>query len=203
MLEISPFRWGPIKTNTYLVCDGDECIIIDPASDKQDDIERLNKEIGNRRLKAIILTHNHFDHLMGACLFDVTCLIHRLDLDSMDVSRHLAKRVADYDIVSPKRIDHLPGTITVGSHPLSVIHTPGHSPGSVCLYDAEDKILFSGDTLFKGTCGRTDLPGSDHELIRDSLRRLMELPDDVVVYPGHGKSTTMAEEKDWMRDFLA
>jgi len=85
--------------------------------------------------------------------------------------------------------------IKIGNSTLSVIETPGHTPGSVCFYDEKNKILISGDTLFRGSVGRTDLPGGDMNKLMNSLKKLMELPDETVVYSGHGPTTTIGEEK--------
>ena len=170
-------------TNCYIVQDekSKETIVIDPGAEPEKIIDMLN--ILEAKLKYIYLTHCHADHI-GAD-----------NLHNNNVN--LANYVCDKEILleADSRIDDN-DLIHIGKIEFRVIHTPGHTIGSTSLYCAEEKMLFSGDTLFRGTWGRTDLPTSDFEsIIKSITNRLLVLPDDTIVYPGHGKSTMIKEEK--------
>ena len=176
-------------------------MVIDPGDDIDYILARL-QALG-LTLKQIIVTHAHIDHVGGAAKLKkatgATVLLNEKDtflLGMMDVQ-------AAWLGVKPPEIVTLDGSaddlITVGLQtiPGQVLHTPGHTPGSICLHFASENLLLSGDTLFAGTIGRTDLPGGDGRLILRSLReRLLPLPDNTVVIPGHGRSTLIGEERE-------
>lgn len=188
-MTVTSLTAGSIGTNCYLLYDETtkNAVVIDPG----DDAEPAAARIGALGLKVrgILLTHGHFDHcgdvkrireLTGAPVW-----VHPADRDlPLPLNRGL---VADRDLADGDLLD-LAGTR------LRVLHTPGHTPGSVCFLCGD--LLFSGDTLFAGSCGRTDFPGgSPADMIR-SLRRLAELAGDYTVYPGHGEETTLAAERE-------
>ncbi len=186
---------GPLKTNTYIVVDdgSGSCLVVDPAEDSNrlvDEVRKLCREV-----VAIVATHGHFDHVMGvkrlATEFKVPFLIHRLDLEVMKLTMEWIG--AEAPIPSGYLEDGQ--RIKVGGIELVVMHTPGHSPGSVCLYIPKMKTVLTGDTLFRGAVGRTDLPGGDEIQLAESIRRLYrELPLDTRVLPGHGSETSLNRE---------
>jgi glyoxylase-like metal-dependent hydrolase (beta-lactamase superfamily II) len=175
---------GPYQANCYILgCEKTkEGAVIDPG----DEVFRIVREVSRSSLKInhILLTHGHFDHTGGAKeLKDIThakVLIHPLDAMGLNIS-------PDGDLSEGL-------TIQVGTFPVSVIHTPGHSPGGVCLH--APGVVFTGDTLFAGSIGRTDFPGGDHEgLIRGVVNKIFPLGDHLRVYPGHGPSSTIGIER--------
>ena len=190
-------------TNCYIVKDEEtkETMVIDPGGEPEKIIEMLDiLEVDN--LKYIYLTHCHGDHF-GAILElknkkGGKVLIHREDEEGLynkaisltyyigmdDIKLEADSRVEDGDLIH------------IGNIEFKVIHTPGHTKGGSCLYCEKEKLLFSGDTLFRGTWGRTDLPTSSFPAIIDSItNKLMKLPEDTIVYPGHGKVTSIKEEE--------
>lgn len=188
-MHIVTMPLGAYQTNCYLLWqDGqDSCLVIDPGYEP----EKVLKKAGQlgKRIEAILLTHGHFDHVGGVrqLAADTDCSVY---LCQQDLS------MPQQMTAGPLYYTHTYGegdTLTLAGIPLQVLHTPGHTPGSVCLI-AED-ALFSGDTLFEGSCGRTDLPGGDTATILASLARLRQLPGDYRVYPGHGPATTLSEER--------
>ena len=189
-------------TNCYIVEDEEtkEAICIDPGGKADKIIEMLN--ILNANLKYIYLTHCHADHI-GAVLElknkkGGKILIHRYDAEGLnDESINLSSCIdmGDIELEADSRIDD-GDLIHVGELEFKVIHTPGHTKGGSSLYCEKEGLLFSGDTLFRGTWGRTDLPtGSIDDIMNSIIKKLLVLPDDTIVYPGHGKSTLIKEEK--------
>ncbi len=189
-------------TNCYIVQDEEtkETMVIDPGGEVNKIIEMLN--IMEANLKYIYLTHCHADHAGGVSNLKNKkggkVLIHRFDSEGLeDDSICLSTYIGMEPIYleADSRIDDN-DLIHVGKIEFKVIHTPGHTKGGSCLYCEKEKMLFSGDTLFRGTWGRTDLPtGSFEEIIDSITKKLMCLPDDTICYPGHGKSTKIGEEK--------
>lgn len=189
-------------TNCYIVFDENtkETIVIDPAGDV-DKICEMIKTFGGD-LKYIFLTHCHVDHIMGVQELKDKCggkiLIHRDEAKGLTSAEiNLSEKTLGYKIEfgADSRLDDN-DLIHLGNLAFKVIHTPGHTCGGICLYCKEEELLFSGDTLFKGTWGRTDLPTGSREDIMDSIiKKLLILPDDTIVYPGHGRETKIKEEK--------
>ena len=194
---------GDLETNCWLVSDGagGPLVVIDPAGDGED-AERLIEAINERDLAVIVLTHGHFDHLGSVePLVEVTgapIAIHELDAHRITDAAPAGTGGAlfGYDHVSPPadRILHQGDRIDAGLLALEVLHTPGHTQGSISLLGAGH--LFSGDTLFAGSVGRTDFPGGDaRALSRSIAERIAPLPDDTIVHPGHGPDTTVGRER--------
>ncbi len=200
--ELKIETWIGDPTNCYIVFDEEttETMVIDPAGDVDKIIEMIN--ILKGKLKYIYITHCHGDHIGGINelknKLGGKILIHRYDAEGLnDEKINLTTYIGmdKIELEADSIIDD-GDLIHLGNIEFKVIHTPGHTIGSTSLYCQKEKLLFSGDTLFRGTWGRTDLPTSSIENIMDSIvNKLMILPDDIIVYPGHGKSTMIKEEK--------
>jgi glyoxylase-like metal-dependent hydrolase (beta-lactamase superfamily II) len=193
---------GPLQVNCYIVGDEKtrEVIVIDPGGDARDILSMLQQH--HLTVTAIVNTHAHFDHLFA--LNEVRAATRAPFLLHTDEEPVLAMAQASallfgMRIAKPAPADRLlreGDEVSAGAITLKVLHTPGHSPGGICLL--HDKSVFVGDTLFQAGIGRTDLPGGDYATLMRSIRdKLFPLPDDTVVYPGHGPATTMGDEKRW------
>ncbi len=188
---------GPIEENCYIIEDNDEVLVIDPG----DDGEHIIKKIGDKKLKYIALTHGHWDHI-GAVSFLAAKTGAPVVCSSLDVERvehcnnkHVANKPDGLPKVDIKLSDG--DTLELGSLTFKVIATPGHTPGSVCYYNEQHNVLFSGDTLFAGgRHGRCDFEGGSLDDMIASLQdKLSPLPDETTVYPGHEASSTMQKER--------
>ena len=200
--ELRIDSWVGDVTNCYIVQDekSKETMVIDPAGDVDKIVEML--DILNANLKYIYLTHCHGDHIGGVKeLKERTggkILAHRNTAENLlDPNISLTTYIGLEGLVIQvdSRVDD-GDLIHLGNLEFRVIHTPGHTSGGSCLYCEEEKLLFSGDTLFRGTWGRTDVPtGNFEDVINSITKKLMIFPDETIVYPGHGKSTMIREEK--------
>lgn len=186
---------GTLAANAYILFEPDreDALVIDPGADA----EGIRAMLGGRRLAGILLTHGHTDHIGAVAALrgpDTPVYIHSLDA-AMLTDPGLSLSTMTGDAASQGEADVLldEGDITVAGIPLTVIHTPGHTPGSVCFRHGDD--LFSGDTLFQQGYGRTDFPGGDVRQMALSLRRLLALDADIRVHPGHGASTSIGAER--------
>lgn len=189
---------GPLDTNCYIVSDatGAGVIVIDPAGEA----EVLLAALGDRQVSIVVLTHCHFDHLGAASALlaqhDVPLAVHDSDADFITDSVGTGGAAWGFDAVAPPATRRLVDgdVVQAGSLVLRVIATPGHTPGSICI--EVDGHLFSGDTLFAGSVGRTDFPRGDARMLARSVRdRLSGLEDAMVVHPGHGPDTTIGRER--------
>lgn len=200
--ELKIKTWVGDPTNCYIIFDeiSKETMVIDPAGEVPK-IEELIKILGGN-LKYIYLTHCHGDHIVGVSKLQQQCggkiLIHRFDSDGLNDPNINLSRIIDIPeitLAADSRIDD-EDLLHLGNLQFKVIHTPGHTRGSTSLYCEEEGCLFSGDTIFKGTWGRTDLPTSSIEEIMDSImKKLLNLPEETIVYPGHGRATKIKDEK--------
>lgn len=193
---------GPIATNVHLLADpaSREAIAIDTATPS---LAWIAGELGERgwTLKLIVSTHGHWDHIgdnaavAGHTGADIA--VHPLDRERLE---HPAPVAAPFEIPPSVPAVELAegGSIKFGSIRLRVLHTPGHTEGSVCLLAEDEGLLYSGDTLFAAGWGRVDLPGGDAEAMVDSIARLTGLDDAVAVFPGHGAVTRIGRERSWM-----
>ena len=189
MLNIKTLALGAYQTNTYLVWEeaSDTCVVIDPGY-QPDTVLSEAKKLG-KDIAAILLTHGHFDHVGGVrelvALTDCPVYLNEADLSMPPQMTagplYYTNTYGEGDFVDAADLS------------FKVLHTPGHTPGSVCLLC--ENAMFSGDTLFWGSCGRTDLPGGSWATIRKSLLRLASLSGDYDVYPGHGDATTLDFER--------
>lgn len=191
MLKVYTLTLGMYQTNTYIIHDeaSKTCCVIDPgyqADTILDEVDALGLTV-----KAILLTHGHFDHV-GAVkdiAAETDCRVFICPEDLRLPHAFTAGPIYYTDTYDEGTRLHLSGL------DISVLHTPGHTPGSVCLICGN--AMFSGDTLFAGSCGRTDLPGGNPGQLMHSLGRLAAMEADLTVYPGHGESTTLAAEKQY------
>jgi glyoxylase-like metal-dependent hydrolase (beta-lactamase superfamily II) len=187
---------GPLATNCYIVADPvtKEACLIDPGAEAGRIMKELKKE--GLDLKFIIITHGHGDHIGANSGFKVPIYIHRLDADCLTDPGLNLSRMFMFGITSPKadRLLEEGDEVKLGGLALGIIHTPGHSPGSISI--RVGAAVFTGDALFAGSIGRTDLPdGDDAALTRSITEKLFVLPDDTKVYPGHGPASTIGREK--------
>lgn len=207
MLNIQRFVCNPIRENTYVVSDDSkECVIIDCGAWYDDEKEAIREYINGNKLipKYLIATHGHVDHHLGdRFVYDTWGLKPEVDGSDAGIIKVLPQHAYDVCGIDGLTADDfapvgkwLTGadSISFGSHVFSILEIPGHSPGGVAYYCESEKVLFTGDTLFRGSIGRTDIGGGSMFMIIQSLRMLSQLPDDVIVYPGHGESTTIGNE---------
>jgi hydroxyacylglutathione hydrolase len=199
--EILPV--GPLQCNCSVIGDETtrEAMVIDPGDDIEDVLALIKKH--NLKVKQIVITHAHIDHVGGAMkLRAATGAPILLNQNDSALLKMLDMQAAWIGMKNPGHveIDHSIGqadTIRAGALTADVIHTPGHTEGSICLYFSAENKLIAGDTLFAGSIGRTDLPGGSMEKIIQSLHeKVMALPDDTLVVPGHGPLTTIGEERE-------
>jgi hydroxyacylglutathione hydrolase len=203
-MEIYRLVFNPIDVNTYIIADDSgECAIIDCGCYDADEFIRFNDFLVEKNLKPVLLlnTHCHLDHIFGDGLvlkkYKLASLCHKDEL----YNRHNAVHVAEFFGMvmdpPPEPGSYLSdGQIKMlGKASFEALHVPGHSPGSLAFYFKDEKLVFTGDSLFAGSIGRTDLPGGNYETLINSIQeKLFTLPPDTVVYPGHGDNTTIEKE---------
>lgn len=205
MLYLKSFCFGPFQENTYLVYDDKgEAFIIDPGNYTSAENSELQEFITEKKLKPtrVLLTHAHIDHILGVkFIFDNYGLLPEVNKEDLFFIDRMVQSGNLYGIPceqspAPKSFINEGDIIYLGEYSFECFHTPGHSPGSISFYNASNKLLLSGDVLFNGSIGRTDLPMGDHNTLLRSVReKLFTLPGDVKVYSGHGPVTTIEHEK--------
>ena len=205
MIKIKIFEFNPIQVNTYILYDDTmECVIIDPGCYGVTEEDVLKNFIDSEKLKPVkvINTHAHTDHILGNHFvienYNVGLEIHKGGDYFIKNAASWAEMLGFHiDIVDqPTKYLEDNDIITFGNSELEVAFTPGHADGSICLISRKDKFVISGDVLFSGSVGRTDLPTGNFELLEKSIKeKLYTLDDDYTVYPGHGPSTTIGTEK--------
>ena len=200
--ELKINTWIGDPTNCYIIVDEEtkETMVIDPAGDVDKIVELIS--IMKGKLKYIYLTHCHGDHIMGVTELKKKCggkiLIHRDDSEGLNNPKINLTPYIGFGEIELEADSIIDGgdLIHLGSLEFKVFHTPGHTQGSTCLYCKSENCLFSGDTIFRGTWGRTDLPTSSRTAIIKSIEeKIMVLPDETMVYPGHGMMTMLKDEK--------
>lgn len=202
-MKIERFVIGALGTNCYIVKneETEECILIDPAVCPAEMVSHIRT--GGMNLRAILLTHGHFDHIMGldGFLKEFPVPVYACEEEApllRDASLNAsADYYAPYTFSGAKYVKD-GQNLKIAGMEFQVIHTPGHTAGGCCYYFPKDGVLFSGDTLFHGSVGRTDFPtGSQSQLIRSIREKLIPLPDETKVYPGHMDETTIGFEKQY------
>lgn len=200
-MELELLHTGPLGVNTYILSGEkeDQCIVIDPA-----DARPVLRYIQQKKLRtvAVLLTHGHFDHILGVAALKeasgIKVYIHEADAAALYDPSVSLSNLSSFSLL-PCRPDVMlqdEDMLNVAGFSIRVLHTPGHTAGGVCYLIEEQGLLFTGDTLFHTDVGRTDLPGGDAQTLYDSIfRKLFSLSGDYVVYPGHEESTTLAEER--------
>ena len=198
MMEIKTIPVGRLETNCYLAYDGENAVVIDPGADAEKimtEVKKLGVQVSH-----IFLTHAHFDHTLAVNEIKASTgakfVVGKAEgerLSSAYLSGLSLMGVGDFEPIEADVEISDGDTMDVGSMHFEFLHTPGHTEGSFCIFC--DGVMFSGDTLFAGTCGRCDLPGGDIEEMFSSLKKLYLLPGDYKVYPGHGESTLLSEER--------
>ena len=204
-MTVAGFTFNPFAENTYLLSDETgEAILVDPGCYEPAEQQALRQYIEEHKLRVVLLvnTHAHIDHVLGNQFvidtYKVPYLLHEADLP---VLRAVPSYAANYGFPRYQPAEptgHLRAgeTVRFGNTELEVRFVPGHAPGHVVLYHAPTSTVIGGDVLFQNSIGRTDLPGGDHATLIASIKsQLLPLPDDTVVYPGHGPATTIGEER--------
>lgn len=203
MLEIVRIVAGPIATNAFIVVDPatSEALIVDAPPDS---LALIEAEVLARKATpvALVITHGHWDHIGDVTTvrdrYEIPVLVHELD-------KPMLENPGDHGFppVTPDRILSDGDEVALGEHVFKVLHTPGHCPGQISLYHEPNASLFGGDTLFPNGWGRVDIQGASEAETLRTMARLMELPDEVTVYPGHGLATTIGRERPLMSHVVA
>lgn len=206
MLTIKEFVFNPFQENTYVLYDETkEAVIVDPGCYEEYERRELQEFIENNKLKVTMLlnTHGHIDHVLGNTFvkdkFNVKLYIHKIEEPVMRAVRAYAGNYG-FPLYQEASVDSYleeGNTITFGNQQFTILFVPGHSPGHVAFYSEKEKVVIGGDVLFLNSIGRTDLPGGNFNTLINSIHeKLFTLPDDVVVYTGHGPETTIGYEKE-------
>ena len=205
MISIHYFTFGPMGENTYILWDETkECVIIDPGNYNHTENKELSDFITKNGLKPVhlLLTHGHIDHINGnRYVLDTYNLLPEMHQDDIYFIEHHSISANMYGLKvdqspMPKVLLNEGDIVTFGNSALEIVHTPGHSPGSISFFNKADKFMISGDVLFYACIGRTDLPMGNYEtLIKSIKQKLLPLGDDMTVYSGHGQETTIGSER--------
>lgn len=205
-MQVHKFTFNPLQENTFVVTDNNKnCVIIDPGCYHQEEKEALKHfvESNDLKVKALLNTHAHLDHIMGNAFvkrsFDVDLYLHKEDVVTLNMGEQ-SSMLYGLDLFEnspqPDQFMKEGDRLEFGDIVFDVIFGPGHAPGHVAFYNKEEKLLINGDILFKGSYGRVDLPGGDFETLKNTIQnKLFHLPDDTLVYTGHGPETTIGAEK--------
>ncbi|MBS1646556.1 MAG: MBL fold metallo-hydrolase [Bacteroidetes bacterium] len=205
MLTVKFFTFNPVAENTYVLHDETkECVLIDVGCHSEQEKAILRDYIAEKKLKPVMLlcTHTHFDHIMGNQFvldtYGLKPIVHKEELFILQSQEAVAQKygIAFEHSPMPEQFIAEGDVLKFGNTSLHVLHTPGHSPGHVAFYNAENHLLINGDVLFKGTIGRTDIPlGNFADLERSIKTKLYTLPEQTTVYCGHGPVTNIGYEK--------
>lgn len=206
MIKIKKFVVGPLGENSYVLSDETgECVFVDPGFYYEEEHEEIDDYISDNKLKPVNITntHCHFDHVMGV---EFVRKKYKIPFHAHNDDAFLITRAENQAIIfgfKMKPISPIDKFVTendrvkFGNTALKIIHVPGHSPGHLVFYSAEENFLIAGDVIFYGSIGRTDLPGGNYQTLISGIKeKLFVLPDDTIVYSGHGPETTIGFEKE-------
>lgn len=163
-MEINRVIVGPLKTNCYILSIGNKCLVIDPG----DEYNKIKEVIGHKEILGVIVTHYHFDHIGALNNFDKSLILDKSNLKEKEYS--------------------------IGDFNFDIIYTPGHKEDCITIYFKNDNIMFTGDFIFKGAIGRTDLDGGNYKDMLTSLKKIKKEPKNTIIYPGHGVQTILSNE---------
>jgi hydroxyacylglutathione hydrolase len=200
-MKVNRLIVGQLQTNCYLITDNGQCLIIDPG----DDAEYITNKIRDLEVKpiGIVATHGHFDHIIAVnelkLAYKIPFYLHQKELPVLQRFRKMTNYFIGFDPgPAPYPDSFIKNELKVGKSKLRVIKNPGHTPGSISLYIGKDKVVFVGDLLFAGGgIGRTDLPGGDKNKIDISIKKILKLPKNIVIYPGHGEKSSVEIESKY------
>jgi glyoxylase-like metal-dependent hydrolase (beta-lactamase superfamily II) len=206
MIDLANFVFNELNVNSFVLYDQtQECIVVDPGCNTKSQQDELQQFINSHELKpvCIVNTHGHFDHVFGNAWAKSTfqCPL-RMHINDLPLIQHADKYAGLFGYTvdaspMPDSYLHDGEILHFGDSSLLILHVPGHSPGSICLYSAEAGFIIAGDVLFRGSIGRTDFPGGNYDLLISGIReKLLTLPSDTIVLPGHGPKTTIGLEHD-------
>ncbi|MEY4594702.1 MAG: hypothetical protein RIQ47_1112 [Bacteroidota bacterium] len=205
MITIKSFVFNPFEENTYVVSDDTgECIVVDPGCYAPAEQTKLADYISKNNLKPVMLinTHAHLDHILGnafvASRWNLSPVLHADDLQLLRAAPLYGDMwgIRPEASPDPERFLQEGDVVHFGNTTLQVLFVPGHCPGHIALYSESEQVVFSGDVLFKGSIGRTDLPGGNLDVLLESIhRKMLTLPEDTKVYSGHGPATTIRQER--------
>jgi glyoxylase-like metal-dependent hydrolase (beta-lactamase superfamily II) len=203
-MEIFRLVFSPIKVNTYILADeSGKCAVIDCGCFDKDEFKILTDLFREKKLDPVLLlnTHCHLDHIFGNRMFLNKYTLGAYCHEEEEMNRKNAVMYAGYFGLTMEEPPEPAGfisdgeSVSFGSETLAAIHVPGHAPGSLAFHSRINNVIFTGDILFAGSIGRSDIPGGDHEKLIDGIRRkLFVLPPETIVYPGHGEQTTIGTE---------
>jgi len=208
-MKIKSFTFNPFQENTLIIYDNSkECMIVDPGFyEEKEQIEFLSFIIDNKLTPTkLINTHCHIDHILGNNFiinqWGLNITLHKNELKVLEYATGVASVYGFNNYIHPNKENSLTlieehEKISFGNTEFDILFVPGHSPGHICLYNKEQNTLISGDVIFQNSIGRTDLPGGDHELLINSIfKNILPLPEQTLIYPGHGPATNLKFEKE-------
>ena len=207
-MTIHTFALGQMQANCYLLEEAGKCLLIDPADSADFILEKIQSK--NLELVGIVATHGHFDHIMAVGEIQLSyphlsLHIHKKDEFLLTRLAETAEHFLGYNpMVMPVRLKAAltPGSFSIAPFSFDVLFTPGHTPGSCCIHFKSDNILFTGDTLFQGGIGRYDFSYSDKGELKKSLQKILKLPGETIIYPGHGEESRIEYEQEVLNTFF-
>jgi len=206
-MKVECFPLGELRANCYFLVRGDDCLIVDPGDEADFIVSKLTEK--KLHLQGILATHGHFDHVMAVGeiqrSFDVPFYISEKDLFLLKKTKESAEYFLDeHPLILPiKNIKNISaGKFQISNFKFIILNSPGHTPGSVCFYLPAEKIIFTGDTLFKDSIGRYDFSYSSKKDLFNSLKKILKLPAETIIYPGHGEETSIKQEITLYKDLF-